>query len=357
MTSYEAEQVWFAQALYVREWDLDFHQLLLEDRLRMVAYQAAITAVVRPGMAVADVGTGTGILAQWALEAGARVVHAIEMNQAILAEARVRLGRAGLLDRCRLYGARSSDVQLPEPVDVVISEILGNLGDNEGMTPILNDARDRFLRPGGQMLPRRATTFLVPVAAELAWAQVVARSCRGLSSQYDLDSLLARLQVPSPFHIPYDVILPRRLHLAPPAPVAEFAFDGRDPDHYQRRLAFTVERVGLFTGWKGTFAAELAEGVLLDISGDDIAAGQASDSWKHAYLPIGHPVEVQPGDVIELDYRRAPAPVRPANDCFTPRLTWSGCVRRNGRPLAAFSHGPISGSPRARGPAPADTAA
>jgi protein arginine N-methyltransferase 1 len=28
------------------------------------------------------------------------------------------------------------------------------------------------------------------------------------------------------------------------------------------------------------------DGVVLDISGDDIEVGKTSDSWKHCYLPI-----------------------------------------------------------------------
>ena len=290
MSPDEPEQVWVAASLYVQDWGLDFHRLLLDDRLRMTAYQAAIRAAVRPGMTVVDLGTGTGILARWALEAGARLVHGIEMNPGTLAMACERLGRRGLLDRCRLYGASSFDVHLPEPVDLVMSELIGNLGDNEGMTPILNDARARFLRPGGQMLPRQAITYLVPVAAETAYAQVAARTCRGLFSPHDMDHLLARLNASSPFQIPYDVILPGHLHLAHPTPAVQFAFDGNDPDHYQRRLSFTVLRPGLFTGWKGTFAALLADEVVLDISGDDIAGGSTSPSWKHAYLPVEHPV-------------------------------------------------------------------
>jgi SAM-dependent methyltransferase len=333
---YAPEEVWFAASLYVQSWEQDFHQLMLNDHLRMVAYQRAIKAVVRPGMAVADLGTGTGILALWALEAGARVVHAIDVNEVILAEARKRIARAGFGDRLRSYGALSFDVTLPERVDVLISEILGNLGDNEGMTPILNDARARFLKPGGRMLPARADAFLVPVSAADAHRQLQQRRCRGLSRRYHLGQLLERLHAGGPFDIYYDVIIPSRVHLAAPAAVAHFAFDGRDRDEYTRALAFTVRQGGPFTGFKGYFRAQLADDVVLDISGDDIEGRTTSDSWKHCYLPVQHPVDVRPGDVIELGYRRAhPAA---ADSPFRQRYAWTGRVRRGPRTLASFDN-------------------
>src|SRR5690349_13868146 len=114
---YAPEEVWFAASLYVESWEEDFHQLMLDDHLRMTAYEAAIKAVVRPGMAVADLGTGTGVLAQWALEAGARVVYGIEANPRIIPRALERMARAGLSERFQVLGALSFDVDLPERVD------------------------------------------------------------------------------------------------------------------------------------------------------------------------------------------------------------------------------------------------
>jgi hypothetical protein len=50
------------------------------------------------------------------------------------------------------------------------------------------------------------------------------------------------------------------------------------------------------------------DGVVLDMSGDDIEDRKPSDSWKHCYLPIEHAVEVRVGDIVEVTYRRAPGP-------------------------------------------------
>jgi protein arginine N-methyltransferase 1 len=334
--TYCEEEVWFAASLYVASWQDDFHDLMLGDRLRMQAYRRAIQRAVRPGMTVVDLGTGTGVLAEWALEAGARVAYGIEVNGSVLRRACERMARAGFADRFQPINALSTETTLPQRADLIISEILGNLADNEGMTAILADARARLLVEGGGMLPAQATTFLAPVSAVQAHRSVAARRCRGLSDAYDLDELLAGLQAPSPFDVYYDAIIPARAHLAPPRLAAHFAFDGgaSDGEEYTRELEFTVARGGLLTGFKGFFVARLAQGVLLDISGDDIAAAQTSDSWKHAYLPIESPAPVEPGDVVALTYRRArPAP---EDGLFRPRYAWTGLVRRAGRMVATF---------------------
>ncbi|MGW4566351.1 methyltransferase domain-containing protein, partial [Streptomyces sp. NPDC004561] len=170
--TYEPEQVWLPASERLLDWDDGFHDLMLGDRLRMTAYRSAITEAVRPGATVLDLGTGTGVLARWALEAGAARVYGIDLNERILATAAERLAAAGHGDRFHPLPGLSFDLELPEPVDLVISEIMGNLADNENCVAILDDARRRFLRPGGAMLPRAVESYLAPVAAERAHARL-----------------------------------------------------------------------------------------------------------------------------------------------------------------------------------------
>ena len=157
------EEVWFPFSESIIDWDFDFHELLLNDTPRMRAYRDAIFESVKPGDVVVDVGTGTGVLALWALQAGAKHVHAIEFNGNILRQAKDLLTANGYGDRCTFYQALSYDVTLPERCDVMISEIIGNIGDNEDFLAILKDARARFLKLDGRMVPKSNTSHLTPV--------------------------------------------------------------------------------------------------------------------------------------------------------------------------------------------------
>jgi len=331
---YEPEQVWAPWSEQLLGWGDEFHDLLLGDELRMRAYRQAIVEAVRPGDVVADLGTGTGVLARWTIEAGAGRVYAIERDADLLERARVAAEAAGLGERFVPVAGLSFDVELPERVDVIVSEILGNLVDNENCTHILDDAVRRFLAPGGRLLPSRAERYLVPVEARRAHDEV---------------GTLRSSQVPRPFDAYYDVVLPRSGYLASPRLDRTFDFAAQGaPTAYRSDLVFAVDRAGLFTGFKGWFVADLSPTVALDIAGDRIDGGRSgrtsSDSWKHAYLPIEHPVEVEPHDRITLQLTRtAPIPA-PGNDgkdgatAFAQSYAWQGAIHRAAHRIATFTH-------------------
>ena len=46
---------------------------------------------------------------------------------------------------------------------MVVSETIGNMGFDEGIVEWINDAHDRFLQPGGQVIPRRVETLVAAV--------------------------------------------------------------------------------------------------------------------------------------------------------------------------------------------------
>ena len=322
---YTPEEVWFPCSLDILGWDEEFHELMLNDQLRMVAYRAAIKQAVWPGAVVLDLGTGTGVLAQWALEAGAGRVYGIEVNHKILALAERKLGEAGFADRFKPVSGLSFDVELPERVDLIISELIGNFGDNEDCHRILADAQKRFLKPGGLMLPLRVTTFFVPVSSPEAHRQILDGICKSISQTHDLRRLLERLDVSDPFDVYYDVIVPERRYLSAPrkAKVFDFASSGAD-NSYRIDLSFPASAAGALTGFKGYFIADLSEQIRLDISGSDVENRTSSDSWKHAYLPIRHPIDVRIGDNIKLTLERVDEENKSLASSF--RYRWQAVV-------------------------------
>jgi protein arginine N-methyltransferase 1 len=139
------------------------HEALVGDRVRMRAYGDAITAAVRPGDVVLDLGCGSGILSLMAARAGARKVYAVD-RASILEDARETARRNGLDDRIEFLASTFDGLELPERVDLVVHELIGSRFWDEGLLPAVTRARSAHLAPGGRLLPFRIDVLLAPTS-------------------------------------------------------------------------------------------------------------------------------------------------------------------------------------------------
>ncbi|MCP4902731.1 MAG: hypothetical protein GY906_37695 [bacterium] len=130
------------------------HVHMLNDRRRTSAYIQAIHATVREGDVVVDIGTGTGVLALAAAQAGARKVYAIEASK-IADAAEFMFASNGVSEQVELLRGWSTGLSLPEPAAVLISEVVGNTPLSEGILETTIDAAARFLKPGARFIPNR----------------------------------------------------------------------------------------------------------------------------------------------------------------------------------------------------------
>ena len=138
--------------------EIEVHRTMICDRVRTEAFRRAIDAVVRPGDVVLDVGAGSGILSMFAARAGAARVYAVERTTvAVIAQELAAANR--LEDVIHVIQGDMMDIELPERVDVIVSEWLGGFGIDEGMLPPVIAARERWLKPGGAMIPRAVTAW------------------------------------------------------------------------------------------------------------------------------------------------------------------------------------------------------
>ena len=335
---YCAEQPWLPFSEVLIDWDEDFHQLMLCDQIRMQAYEQAIKQAVRPGDMVVDLGTGTGILALWALKAGADTVYGIDMDREILAHASRRIADEGFAERFVPLNQLSYDVRLPQKADVLISEIIGNIGDNEDFQPILEDAIARFLKPGGIAIPAAVETFIVPVSSEKSNRHIALGEICTLNKNYQLSDLMQHKYVQDPFNLYYDTIIPEQRHLSSCARLQYYHGGWHQAPEYERTLTYTVHAPGVLTGFKGFFQASLTGNVVLDISSGDISNRKCSDSWKHCYFPIENAIPVINGDIITLTFRRSYPSSRDRSG-FRQLYSWRGAVTRNQFSVAEFNQG------------------
>ncbi|KAL9242415.1 hypothetical protein vseg_016410 [Gypsophila vaccaria] len=146
-----------------------YHQKeMLSDRVRMDAYFNSIFQNKHHfvGKTVLDVGTGSGILAIWAAQAGARKVYAVEATK-MSEHARHLVKANGLEAVIEVIEGSIEDVSLPEKVDVIISEWMGYFLLRESMFDSVICARDRWLNPTGVMYPSHARMWVAPIRSRL----------------------------------------------------------------------------------------------------------------------------------------------------------------------------------------------
>jgi precorrin-6B methylase 2 len=135
---------------------------MLEDRIRTSSFIRAIHRTVRPGDVVVDLGTGSGVLAVAAAQAGAKQVYAIEVRP--IAEVAARFFRkSGLGDRITLVRGMSTEITLPEKADVLVSEMIGDEPLGERILEITADAVARLLKPGARLVPSALRIYATPV--------------------------------------------------------------------------------------------------------------------------------------------------------------------------------------------------
>ena len=77
--------------------------------------------------------------------------------------ARALVKANGQEDVVEVIQSSVEDVDLPEKVDIIISEWMGYFLLRESMFDSVIVARDKFLKPGGSMFPSHARMFLAPV--------------------------------------------------------------------------------------------------------------------------------------------------------------------------------------------------
>ena len=149
---------------------LEDYAAMRDDRQRTDAYAAAIRDRVssRKVQTVLDLGTGPfALLAIIAARAGARKVYAIERTPSVAKQARKVVEDEGLEKVITVIEGDSQDVNLPEKVDLIISELVGNVATGEGVVETIRDARRRFLREDvlktEAMIPARCQTAIAPV--------------------------------------------------------------------------------------------------------------------------------------------------------------------------------------------------
>lgn len=262
---------------------------MIADRGRMEAYTNALGKAIAPGSVVLDLGTGTGIFALLACQLGAKKVYAIETNPAIQVARDAAIAN-GYADRIEFIQELSTQVDLPEPVDVIISDLRGILPLFQQHIPSLMDARKRFLRPGGCLIPQEDKLWVAVVEASHSWNKITDPWER-YSSDFNMNA--AKKIVTNIWSKGW--ISPAQL-LAQPQIWTTLDYATINNPNVSHQMTFQPSRSGTAHGLSVWFDATLIEGVRFST-----APGMPELVYGMAFFPFLEPVSLTLDDCIAVN--------------------------------------------------------
>lgn len=255
---------------------LHYHHNMLMDEQRMSAFKTAIDLTVFPGAKVVDLGGGTGVLS-WFAAAKASKVWCVELNPDLVKEARrlLKLNRNG--DKVELVQADAFEYLPPEPVDVVICEMLHTCLLREKQVAVIESFKERYLQRFGGPLPR-----FVPEAVIMA-VQPVQQNCNFMGFQ----APIIQFQLPQAVHT-------KTVESAHPQVYSIIDFTRTVSGEINWKGVFTLNQTGKVN------ALRFITKNILTISAEDNLAVE----WLNHYmvLPLAEPFQAQTGDLMHVDF-------------------------------------------------------
>jgi type I protein arginine methyltransferase len=299
------------------------------DTVRMDAYVRAIEAAVKPGSIVLDLGAGTGIASLLAARLGAARVHAVDPNPAVWLIPELA-AESSLSDRIVVHHASSLDMDPPERVDVVISDLRGPVPLVGEHLASMRDIRRRWLAPGGVILPARDELWVAVAEAE-AFERKLADAETSFA-RFGFASSAVRRSIRNELCVDTGLIGASDI-VSDAGTWATIEYATCDATHVEGTVELRCTRGGTARGLSIYFETELSPGI-----GFTTAPGH-SLVYGRNYLPLDHAVSVAPGDRVEITVR---ADVRGERWAWDTTFFDSSGGRRETMKQATFLGAPIS---------------
>ena len=282
----------------------DVHVRMLNDTARTFAFREAIKATVKTGDVVLDIGSGTGVLALFAAQAGAKKVYAIERSPVMASLARKFAERNGFADRIEVIEGNSTYVEVPEKADVVIAELIGNDPLSERLLPVLMDACQRHTIESPRLIPSKLLIYAIPVEVEEShfssldqlqnWRSAVCNLGLRVAPEWNSDS-------PAPTCDTW--VLPQNSggwrELSEPQELVSLDLRSIKSDMIATRRTMRFDRDGLFNAILICFSLEVAAGIAISTIPD---AAARCNHWLVRIWRSPKQFSVSKGQRIEIDY-------------------------------------------------------
>ena len=267
-------------------YSLHFYGQMLADAPRMDAYTAALRQAVTPDSVVLDLGCGPGVFALLACKFGARRVYAVEPDN-VIGIAREAAAANGCAGRIEFFESLSTEITLPEPATIIISDLRGVLPWFEQHIPSIIDARRRLLARGGVLIPRRDVLWAAVVEAPEQYDELV-----GPWQKFDLDLSAGRRLITNTWRKSH--LKPEQLLVEPVSWTTIDYYSVASPD-VRAEISWRATRNGTAHGVAVWFDSELADGI-----GFSNHPANTTMIYGAGLFPFSQPVAIAEGEHIQL---------------------------------------------------------
>ncbi|MBI3562754.1 MAG: 50S ribosomal protein L11 methyltransferase [Gammaproteobacteria bacterium] len=270
---------------------IEYQRNILADTARNQAFYQALQHVIVPGKsALADVGSGTGLLGFLASKLGAKSVYMYEYSPVI--KLSQKLARQNRVQHCHFIHDHSSKVAKPIAVDIIVSETLGNYAYEENIIETIEDAK-RFLKPGGIIIPQRITQYVAVVIAPRFYQDL----CSWDKIGFDLDFSSAKTMTLNNLYVrkfAQDDLLEGRRG-AQRWDTVDFSGSNKSlrKGGGQWQLDNEVMLYGAAVWWE----CELITGIKLSTS-----PFVHQTHWEQLYFPVLQPILCQADDIVRVNF-------------------------------------------------------
>lgn len=272
-------------------YSLHFYGEMIANAPRVEPYVEALRRSATPDSVVLDLGCGQGLFALLACRFGARRVYAVEPDN-VINIAREAAAANGFAHRIEFFQNVSTEVTLPEPATIIISDLRGVLPWFQRHIPSIIDARERLLAPGGVLIPRSDTLWAALVEAPEQYEEIVGPWRNRL---YDVDLSAGVSKITNTWRktrFKADELLTEATRWA------TLDYHQVDSADMRAEISVRVARSGVAHGIAVWFDAELAEGI-----GFSNRPGAPELIYGNGFFPFPRPVEVREGERVEVKLR------------------------------------------------------
>ena len=253
-----------------------YHYNMLNDSARMQGFKAALDYAIRPGAKVLELGGGTGVLSFFAAQKAGKV-WCVERHPELVSAARETL-------RMNLNGGKVEVIEAdafqylpPEPVDVVICEMIHVAMLREKQIPVIASFKERYLKKFGGPLPAFVPEALI-------------QAVQPLQQSFDFEG----------YHAP-------TILFQDPASIHTSTRELAPPTIYQ--MVPYQEDLPMQCAWNGRVAIDQAGtlNALRFITKNVLAIvveEQRTIDWFSQYLivPLAHPLTVKAGEQVQISF-------------------------------------------------------